>query len=751
MNDKTQTAVAQQEDDEIDLLQLFHTIWHGKWLIFLFTLIAIILAFIYAFGQTPIYKADALLQVEKKKAAIPGIEEIAGLGGDDTSVGTELEIIKSRKILGQAVKALTLDISADPKRVLLLGNLYQRFFNPGETAKPGKFWDKWAKLDSIDAFIDQYAWGNERIKVESLDLPHDYLNHPLILVNDGNGKFHLASEEKTLLKGKIGKNSQSNDGSFRIYVSDLTGLPGTKYTVTKWSDLRAIEHLQNNIKASEKGKKTGIISLVLEGKNKTNIVKTLDHISKTYLEQNKSRSSEEASNALKFLQEQIKPVKEEAEKAEARLKSYRTEHQTADLSMETQAVLDVVAGIDTELQKLSLKKDELSQKYTVEHPVIQAIVSQENKLKQTKQKTLSKISKLPETQQKILKLERDFKVASTVYLDLLNNIQEFKIAKASSVGNVYIVDSAVVYDKPVKPKKGLILALGALLGLMLGVLVVFLRKALHHTIDNPEKLEETIGIPVYATVPLSSGVKLTGGLKAKNRKQKSLLAAENPTDPSIESLRSLRTSLHFALLEAKNNIVMITGPSPGIGKSFISSNFAAVLAAGEQKVLLIDADMRKGYLHNLLNIKVSPGLSDLISNDAELNDAIHSIKIGDHSFDAITRGKTPPNPSELLMHSNFEKLLKKLSESYDLIIIDTPPVHAVTDPTIIGKHSGVVFMVVRSEHHSMKEIEYAVTRLSHTGIETKGFIFNGYVARKSSYGYGGYGYSYYGDYKSDKS
>ncbi len=750
MNDKTQSTVTQEEDDEIDLLQLFHTVWHGKWLILFFTLSAIVLAFIYAYGQTPIYKADALLQVEKKKAAIPGLDEIAGLGGEDASVGTELEIIKSRKILGQAVKALKLDISAYPKRLPAFSNLYKRFISPDETIKPPKFWNKWTKLEKVDDFIDQYAWGNERIKIESLTVPGQWKNKTLTLVNDGNQSFHIELDKKVLVKGTVGKASSSTKNGISLFVSELTGQPGTQYNITKWSSLRAIENLQHSLRASEKGKKTGIISLVLEGANKKTIVNTLDHISKTYLEQNKSRSSEEASNALKFLKEQIKPVKEESDKAEAQLKSYRTKNQTADLSMETQAVLDLVAGIDTELQKLSLKKDELKQKFTANHPTIQAITTQENKLKQRKKRTLSKISKLPATQQKILKLESNYKVASSVYLDLLNNIQEFKIAKASSVGNVYIVDSAVVYDKPVKPKKAMILALGALLGTMLGILLVFLKKALHHTVSNPEKLEETMGIPVYATVPLSKGVKLTGSLKTKSRRQKSLLAAENPTDPSIESLRSLRTSLHFALLEAKNNIVMITGPSPGIGKSFISSNFAAVLAAGEQRVLLIDADMRKGYLHNLLNLKVSPGLSDLISDNTDLDAATHTIKVGEHTMDVITRGKTPPNPSELLMHSNFEKLLNTVSEKYDLVIIDTPPVHAVTDPTIIGKHAGVVFMVVRFEHHSMKEIEYAVTRLSHTGIETKGFIFNAYETTKSSYGYGGYGYSYYGDYKSDK-
>lgn len=742
MNEKTQ-AVA---DDEIDLLELVYTILHGKWFILFFTILFAFFAFIYAYGKAPIYRADALLQVESSKSKLSGLEDLAGIGGEgsDATVSTEIEIIKSRRNLIKAINELKLDIKAYPKRIPLLGNLYKKFFNSDDVKKLPLVWS-W-----LDKKTHPYAWGNESINVSRLDVSANFLNKALTVIVGRNGAYNLLLDGRSILNGKVGQLSSSSDGQVKVIIRELIGLTGTKFILIKDSKLRVITSLQKNIKASEKGKKTGIINLVFEGKDQQLIVKVLDQISKTYLTQNKSRSSQDATNALVFLKKQIKPIKEKTDKAEGQLKLYRTRHQTADISMETQAVLDVVSSLDTELQILSLKRDELGQKYTSNHPKIQAIAAQEVKLNKRKSSTLAKISKLPETQQELLKLERDYKVSNTIYLDLLNKIQEFNISKASSVGNVYIVDTAVVYDVPVKPKKTLILALGGLLGLMFGTVLVFLKKALHQTVHNPEKIEEVTGIPVYATVPLSTGVKLTSGFK-KDRRQKRLLAIENGTDPAIESLRSLRTSLHFALLEAKNNIVMITGPSPGIGKSFISSNFAAVLAAAEQRVLLIDADMRKGYLHNLLNKKITPGLSDLISKQASLEEAIHTVQVGDGgSLDVIMRGKTPPNPSELLMHSSFKEVLDQLSAKYDLILIDTPPVHAVTDPTIIGALAGVVFMVVYSDQHSMKEIEHAVTRLSHTGIETKGFIFNGYNAKKTSYGYGGYGYySYYGDYKSD--
>jgi len=726
------------QDDEIDLLELLYTILDGKWLISFFILIATVISIIYAYGQVPTYKGDTLLIVETKQASIPGLGELAGLGGGggDTSVGTELELIKSRKILGSTVDELKLDIITYPERVYLLGHFYQHFFSLNEAKKITSGWD-W-----LDSQISQYAWGNEFISISRLEVSDDLLNKPLRLVLKQDDFYEVFYEEKLLLKGQIGQAERSANGKVRMYVAELVGLPGTSYIVLKKSKLTAIKDLQKSISVSEKGKKTGVINLSLQGSDKKLILDSMEHISRAYISHNKSRGSEEASKALKFLEEQIKPVKRDADKAEARLSQYRTANQTADMSMETQGVLALAAEIDTELQKLSLQRDELGLKYTANHPSMKVIISQQEKLKQRKKKTLSKISSLPKKQQDLLKLERDFKVTNTIYHDLLNNIQEFKIAEASSVGSAYVLDTPVVYEEPIKPKKPLILALGFLLGAMLGVLFIFLRKALHQTVDNPETVEEVTGIPVYATVPLSKAVKLTRVIKSR-KQQKSLLAIDNDNDPSIESLRSLRTSLRFALLESKNNIVMITGPTPGIGKSFISSNFAAVLCSTESRVLLIDADMRKGYLHNLFSVGISPGLSSLIVKNHTVEEAIQTVKIGNKSLDIITRGKTPPNPSELLMHDSFKELLTKLSGMYDLILIDTPPVHAVTDPTIIGAFAGVTFMVVRHEQHTMKEIEHAVNRLSHTGIKTNGFIFNAHVAKKNRYGYN----SYYGEYK----
>ncbi|MEH6458135.1 MAG: polysaccharide biosynthesis tyrosine autokinase [Cocleimonas sp.] len=740
MNDKNNLADTYQDGDKIDLLELLHIILQGKWLIIFFAVISTIFAFIYAYGQAPIYKADALLRVEGQKATIPSIDDLVGLSRNDNSIGTEVEILKSRKNLSETVEELNLEIIANPKRIRLFSNLYKRFFNEYDINKPPLLWEK------FDNWVAKYAWGNELIKIDQLEIPEHLINEPLTLISRSEDTFDLLLEDQVILKGSVGQTATSADKTISVFVTKLKGLPGTEFSVIKISRRDAIRSLQWSIFAEEKGFEksyTGIILLSLTGGDQEKILKILDKVSQTYVEQNKSRSSKEASNALKFLEEQIKPIKKDVDRAEANLKFYLIDNKTTNLPQETQLILNIIVDIDAELQKLSFTKKELSQKYTDQHPTIQALNAQEKELILRKEKTQGKISNLPKSQQKLFELERGIKVANSLYIDLLNKIQEFRIAKASTVGNAYILDVADIDTGFVRPKRRMILAIGMLLGTMLGVGIVLLKKLFDRNVTDPEKLEQATGISVYATIPVSKNVKLTGGFKGKNRKQKSLLAIDNKNDQAIEGLRSLRTSLHFALHEAKNNIVMITGPSPYIGKSFISSNFAAVTAASAKRVLLIDADMRKGYLHKLLDLDLSPGLSDVVTQKSTIDEVITTVNVGDASMDVITRGQTPPNPSEILMYDDFKIFLDKVSKNYDLVLIDSPPIHAVTDPAIIGSHAGVVFIVVHSDTHSMKEIKHAVARLSQTGIDTKGFIFNGYVANKYGYGYN----SYYGEYK----
>jgi tyrosine-protein kinase Etk/Wzc len=280
---------------------------------------------------------------------------------------------------------------------------------------------------------------------------------------------------------------------------------------------------------------------------------------------------------------------------------------------------------------------------------------------------------------------------------------------------------------------------------MLSVAFVLVKAAFHKGIESPDEIE-AMGMPVYASIPKSEVQQQLDARKRRKNEVAKLLCESNPADLSIEALRGLRTSLHFAMMEAKNNVVMISGPAPGIGKSFVSTNFAAVAAKTGQKVLLVDADMRKGYLQKNFNLKWDDGLSDLLSGKLTTEQVIKHSNID--NLDVLTRGHVPPNPSELLMHPRFAEFIQWASDNYDLVIADTPPVLAVTDPSIVGAHAGTTLMVARFGQNTLKELEVAQGRFEQSGIDVKGVIFNAIEKKaSSSYGYGYYNYAYVSDKK----
>ncbi|MGD8275635.1 MAG: CpsD/CapB family tyrosine-protein kinase, partial [Thiohalocapsa sp.] len=236
--------------------------------------------------------------------------------------------------------------------------------------------------------------------------------------------------------------------------------------------------------------------------------------------------------------------------------------------------------------------------------------------------------------------------------------------------------------------------------------------------------------------------KRTKRAKKQQQRQAFVLAVEQPDDTVIETLRSLRTSLHFMSLESNSNVVLITGPTEGVGKSFVSLNLAAVLAQSDKKVLLIDADMRRGHLNRYLGVDKAQGLSDYVVGEIELADAIKQTSSADLGF--IPTGKRPPNPSELLMANRFSSLLEWASEEYDYVIVDAPPVLAVADAGIIGMLVGATLMVARAGRHHISELESAVKQLTQGGAKVRGFVLND-VRVFRGYGYGyryGYRYSY---------
>ncbi|TOI00270.1 polysaccharide biosynthesis tyrosine autokinase, partial [Vibrio parahaemolyticus] len=639
----------------------------------------------------------------------------------ESSATTEIEIIKSRMILGGTVDKFNLTTVVSPNYMPIIGKGLARI--QGEQIS---------------------------INVTRFNAPSYAVGIPLTLeVVDAEQKAFKLTEDNgsVVLEGKVGELLEKN--GYQFLATELVAQTGDSFTVSKISKLDAINKLQENLSISERGKQTGIISLSFSGEDRTKIQAILNDISQNYFLQNVQRNSAEAEQSLEFLKGHLPDIKTKLTASEDVLNRFRQENESIDLGLEAQSTLKVMVELEAQLNELTFKESEISQRFTQDHPAYKSLLDKRQTLLKEKERLNKQVQKLPKTQREVLRMTRDVEVNQQIYIQLLNKVQELNIIKAGTVGNVRILDSAQSFSKPIKPKKALIVVLATLLGGIAGVAFVLIRAAFHRGVETPDQIEQ-IGIPVYASVPKSIQ-QLEFASKLKRNKSKGnnelvLLAEANPADLSIEALRSLRTSLHFAMMEAKNNVLMISGPAPSIGKTFVSTNFAAVAAKTGQKVLLIDADMRKGYLQQCFGLRWDNGLSEYLSGKVAPSNIIKSTSID--NLNVVTRGQVPPNPSELLMHPRFKSFIDDMSAEYDLVIIDTPPVLAVTDPSIVGALAGTTLMVARFDQTTLKEIEVARGRFEQSGVEVKGVILNA-VEKKASNSYG-YGYGYYNyAYKSE--
>ncbi|EKL0597828.1 polysaccharide biosynthesis tyrosine autokinase [Escherichia coli] len=704
-----------KDDEGLDLGRLLGEVIDHRKLIVSVTSLFTLLALLYAIFATPIYQADALIQVEQKQAnaILSNLSQM--LPNSQPQSAPEITLLGSRMILGKTVDDLNLQIRAKQDYFPVFGRGLARLL--GE--KPNNI--------SISRLYIKNSEGDEVPEIK------------LTVLDERNYKLDVGD---LVLKGKTG--SLLEKDGIALLVDKIEATPGTTFSIKYVSRLKAISDLQEALEVADQGKNTGMLGISLTGDNPVLIEKIVDSISNNYLAQNIARQAAQDAKSLDFLNEQLPQVRSDLDLAEDKLNKYRQQNDSVDLSLEAKSVLDQIVNVDNQLNELTFRESEISQLYTKEHPTYKALLEKRKTLQDEKAKLNKRVANMPGTQQEILRLSRDVESGRAVYMQLLNRQQELSISKSSAIGNVRIIDNAVTEIKPVKPKKILIVLIGIVFGGIVSIGLVLLRVFLRKGIESPEQLEE-VGCNVYASIPVAEAyTKITEQSKKWSRKENKInqgfLAVDNPADLAIEAIRGLRTSLHFAMMESRNNVLMISGVSQNAGKTFVSSNLSAVIAQTGKKVIFIDTDMRKGYTHKLFNVSNDNGLSDILSGKISIEKSIK--KISSAGFDYISRGMAPPNPAELLMHKRFAELINWASENYDIVVLDTPPILAVTDPAVIGHYAGTTLLVARFELNTVKEIEVSIKRFENTGIQVKGCILNGVVKKASSYY--GYGYSHYG-------
>ena len=737
-----------RDEDEIDLGELFAIIAGGKWWIGATTFVAVLFGAFYAWTAERMYPADALVQVEQQQQGLGSMlsEELGEMLGGETPVAAEVELLKSRMVVGRVVDELNLTVHAEPLRFPLIGDALAR----GWTSDEGqRFAAPWFGFDA-------YAWGGESITLSRLDVPNRLVGKPLTLVARDGDRYDLIGPDGDVLAegGAVGAQFEADTryGPVSVFVQEMQARPGTRFAAVRRHRNRVIAQLTSALSVSEQGRQSGILKVSLEAESAAEAAEKVNRIVQAYQRQNVERRSEEAEQTLSFVRQQLPEIRETLRAAESQLNEYRSEQGSADLTKETEIVLQQNVELEQKRLELQQRRQEALRRFTADHPVIESIDAQLRRLESNLDEVSGQVRNLPETQRQLLRLTRDVEVNTQLYTSLLNTAQELQVARAGTVGNVRIVDQAVESLGPSKPRSGLILALSGVLGLMLGVVYVFIRRAMQRGVLEPGEVEREVGLATYASIPFSPLERKLDRLRIRKKAAggQSLLAITHPQDVCTEALRSLRTALHFALLDAPNRMVVITGPSPGLGKSFVSLNFAAVLAEAGQRVLVVDADLRRGHMHRIVGVPRAPGLTDCLSESSTLAESIHAVEEQPGLY-FLTMGTLPPNPSELLMGEHFKEILAHIQHRFDYIIFDTPPVLAVTDAAIIGRLAGTTLMLLKEGEHPVPVLKDSLQRLRQGGVSVRGVVFNMVGRTPGKYGgHYGYRYGYTYTYKSVK-
>ena len=732
-------GMAMEDGEGLNLGRIVDTLFEERWLILVVAGIATAIGLFLAVVAKPYYDASLTIQVEDNaNPAASMLGELAGgdMFGGKSAVAAEMEIIRSRMVVKKAVDNLNVDILVEPKRFPVVGDFIAR--RSSGLSEPGFFG------------LGGYAWGRESLDIRRFETAPALVGGQFQLVAGPQGRYLLTMPDGTQLAGVAGKPQAWNTpaGAVRLYLATINAKAGAQFTVWRADRTAVAQELQRNLQIAEKGRQSGVMQVSLTGPEPASTAATLNEIGRQYVLQNVERKSQEAGATLAFLDGQLPKLKQELDAAESAFNQFRQSSGTVDLPEEAKTALQQSAAAQQRIAELAQQREQLVARLTPAHPSVVAVDGQLRAAREQVARLTASIRALPKVEQDFLRLTRDVQVKTELYQQLLNSAQQLQVVRASKVGNVRLLDEALVPGIPSKPNRTRMVLLAALLGMAAGIGLAFLKRSMRSGIQDADEIERALGMTVYASVPFSTEQQKLAPQLRGNLGQHLLLAGTKDADPAIESLRSLRTALQFAMLDAHNNVLMISGPTPNLGKSFVSANFAQVLASGGKRVLLIDADLRKGYLNQYFGLERQNGLSEVISGALAPNDAIRREVLP--GLDFMTTGEMPPNPSELLLNPRLRQVLDDLSMEYDAVVVDSPPVLVVSDATVLGTQAGTVFMVAREGMTTLGELDDSQRRFQQSGTNVKGIIFNGVRPRLSSYyGYGykygyryGYGYKY---------
>lgn len=785
-----------KEQNELTLRDVWYTALRHRWLIIGATVLGAGVATLYALRSTPVYHASTSIRIDERQSSLPVLDILKDVGGG-SELATEMEVLRSRSLAQTVVDSLKLQVTvSEPKSAVrdqLLNVISVAESSPVRTyvlrRRDGGF--------VVDDSLSTIYRAGDVVHLVGADI----VLLPAALESDqitvGIRPFRSAVADLGTRLSVTRPSREANmvvvgyQGSDPKLVRDIPNVLADNFIksqagVKKTEARSTIDFLRSQIDTISRQLSASEHAL-RQFREREGVVSLPDEAS-AQIERFAALQAERASidgerAALAALLVEVRTaaatVNLEDPSPYRRLLAFPTllrnqaiSQQLASLNAvesERTTLLMRRTARDPDVVTLSARVRDMEEQIRVlATTYLQGLTNQVASIDEELARFNNRLQQVPAKEIEFARLVRQPKILEELYVTLQSRLKEAEVAQAVEDASVRVIDSAISPDRPIKPNKPLIILMGGMLGMMSGVAGAFLRKSLDQKVRSRADIVRITGTVVLGIIPriqtaaqrrlvprgsllkrlamTSTGMSSSGKLPTSNGEAElatgfasRLVAGNDPQSPIAEAYRGLRTNITFARLDNPPKTLVFTSAMPGDGKSTTSSNLAITLAQQGQRVLLVDADMRKGVLHEVFNQRRNPGLSNLIMGSVELSEAVRTIPVGLVTVDFLPTGTFPPNPAELLGSEIMRKLLKRLESTYDMIILDSPPLNVVTDAALLGTKSDGVVVITRADKTTVTELEYAMLQLMNVRAPVLGIVLNDIdVKAAQRYGYGSY-------------
>ncbi len=766
------------EDQNKDFKRLLGIFGKNKLLTITIVALSILGGLVYAYFSQPVYETYSTIEVSNDKLDM-NMMMSKGLSEDATLIDTQVEIIRSRNLIEQAAAKVD----------------YQTHYF------------------TLSNYKENELYKDNPIEVSELNVknPHFYgTKFILEVVDDNHFKLYtktggVISLIKKTASEALGKRVQSIAYSGQHAFSDKIETPDFSFVIKKKGTLdnskytfyvldkdNTISSISKNLSVFPTAKNGSVIKMIYQDNVAQRAKDFLDALVDIYLNQSVTKKSSQASQALTFVDQQLKEVSKKLQESAIKLENYKEENNLINIETESDVTLRQLSDYKAQLSDIKIQESAFQSLYeefkrgnygavsslAKEYPVLETLLSDFQKAKSEKitllgtfteahpdvEKSNEKIEdikmalessiesindtlrerkrsledtlyaketnllKLPEKERELADLTRKYGVNEKTYQFLLEKQAEMSINKASTVSSNRVLDRATVQKRPIKPNTGMILGASALLGFIAAMLLALLRDLMDNKIKTRDDLSHITKIPFYGVIP-------------HVRSSEKMFILEDQQSVASEALRLIRTNLEFISTDKKGKVIVVSSTVPGEGKTTTATNLAGVFGMSDKKCIVISLDMRRPMLHRVFALTNKVGMSTVLSKNSELKDVIWEHKKIEN-LDIITSGPIPPNPSELMQSGKLDKLIEELRETYDYIIVDSPPMGSITDAIILMKLADISLVVFRSEFSEKEFVKSLEEMVGAYNIDNVGIVLNDVKPKNMSQSFFKYSYTY---------